>query len=78
MSTRLPSLKPKAVLAALKRGGFFVHHVSGSHYVLKHPDRVGLRVTLPMHNRDMKRGTLASILDQAGLSVEGFLALLGS
>lgn len=76
MSQHLPALKPKAVLRALKRAGFFIHHVSGSHHVLKHPDKPALRVTLPFHNRDLKRKTLLSIIEQSGSSVEAFLGLL--
>jgi predicted RNA binding protein YcfA (HicA-like mRNA interferase family) len=76
MSERLPSLKPREVLQALKRAGFYVHHVSGSHYILKHPDRTDLRVTLPYHNRDLKRRTIASIVDQSGLTQQQFAALL--
>ncbi|MBI3679411.1 MAG: type II toxin-antitoxin system HicA family toxin [Acidobacteria bacterium] len=49
---------------------------TGSHHVLKHPDNPALRVTLAMHNRDLKRKTLMSIIDQAGYSVEEFLGLL--
>jgi predicted RNA binding protein YcfA (HicA-like mRNA interferase family) len=48
----------------LQRAGLFVHHVSGSHYVLRHSDRAELRVTLPWPNRDLKRGT--HILDRTG------------
>jgi predicted RNA binding protein YcfA (HicA-like mRNA interferase family) len=76
MSQRLPALKPKDVLRTLQRVGFFVHHVSGSHYVLKHPDRGPLRVTLPWHNRDLKRGTLVSVIEQAGYTIEEFSKLL--
>ena len=76
MSQRLPALKSKDVLRALERAGFYVHHVSGSHYVLKHPERAALRVTLPWHNRDLKRGTLASILEQSGCTREELLDLL--
>jgi predicted RNA binding protein YcfA (HicA-like mRNA interferase family) len=76
MSRRLPSLKPREVLQALRRAGFFVHHASGSHYVLKHPDNPARRVTLPYHSNDLKRGTLLSIIDEAGLMVEGFIDLL--
>ena len=36
MSRHLPALKPRAVLRALTKAGFFIHHVSGSHYILKH------------------------------------------
>jgi predicted RNA binding protein YcfA (HicA-like mRNA interferase family) len=76
MSRRLPSLTPKDVLRALQRAGFFVHHTSGSHYILKHPDRPTLRVTVAFHNRDLKRRTLESIFEQSGLSVEEFLKFL--
>lgn len=76
MSKRLPSVKPREVLRALGRAGFIIHHTSGSHYVLKHPDSPRLRVTVPYHNKDLKRGTLASILNQAGLSTEEFVDLL--
>ena len=76
MSKRLPSAKPKEVLRALGRAGFVVHHTSGSHYVLKLPDKPILRVTIPYHNKDLKRGTLAAIIAQAGLSTEQFVELL--
>ena len=57
MSHRLPALKPKDVLRLRERERFDVHHVRGSHYVLKHPHRKHLRVTLPWHGKDLKRGT---------------------
>jgi predicted RNA binding protein YcfA (HicA-like mRNA interferase family) len=76
MSPRLPAVKPREVLRALGRAGFIVHHTSGSHYVLKHPERPNLRVTVPYHTKDLKRGTLASILDQAGITAEEFTKLL--
>lgn len=76
MSRRLPPLTPKKILRALQRAGFFVHHTSGSHYILKHPDRPTLRVTVAFHNRDLKRRTLESIVEQSGLSVEEFLKFL--
>ncbi len=76
MSQRLPSLKPREVLHALKRAGFFVHHISGSHYILKHPDHPARRVTLPFHNKDLKRGTLLAIIDEADLTADGFMKFL--
>ena len=76
MSGRLPAAKPKEVLRALARAGFFIHHTSGSHYVLKHPNKPQLRVTVPYHNKDLKRRTLSSIIEQAGLTTEQFVDLL--
>jgi len=76
MSKRLPAAKPREVLRALRKAGFFIHHTSGSHYILKHPDKPHLRVTLPYHNKDLKRKTLSSIIEQAGLTIEQFIDLL--
>jgi predicted RNA binding protein YcfA (HicA-like mRNA interferase family) len=76
MSRHLSALKPRDVLRSLSRAGFAVHHVSGSHYILKRENRAELRVTLPWHGKDLKRRTLTSIIDQAGLTVEEFLDLL--
>jgi predicted RNA binding protein YcfA (HicA-like mRNA interferase family) len=70
---KLPALKPKVVIRALERSGFYVHHVAGSHYILK---KDGLRVTVPYHGKDLKPRTLASIIEQSGLSVEESLELL--
>ena len=34
MARRLPALKPKKVIKALERGGFYTDHVTGSHYIM--------------------------------------------
>jgi predicted RNA binding protein YcfA (HicA-like mRNA interferase family) len=73
---QLPVLKPDRVIRALCRAGFFIHHQRGSHCYLKHPDRPPPLVSVPRHNRDLKRKTLESIIEQAGLTEEQFLALL--
>jgi predicted RNA binding protein YcfA (HicA-like mRNA interferase family) len=69
MTKRLPQVTPREVIAALMRSGFDVHHMTGSHYVLK---RENLRVTVAYHNKNLKRGTLAALIRQAGLSAEQF------
>jgi predicted RNA binding protein YcfA (HicA-like mRNA interferase family) len=76
VSRKLPALKPKDVLRVLEREGFTVHHVSGSHYVLRHAQKTKLFVTLPWHNRDLKRGTVRSIIEQAGYTTDEFADLL--
>jgi len=76
MGQRLPAVKPKEVIRALERAGFFIHHTTGSHYFLKHPDRPRLRVTVAWHNKELKRKTLATIIEQAGYTVEEFIDLL--
>ena len=76
MKGRLPSLRGRAVIAALERGGFRVHHIKGSHHVLRHPSRPRARVVVPVHRRDVPAGTLRAIIKQAGLTVDEFLDLL--
>ena len=75
MSPRLPTLRPREVIRALERAGFFVSRTSGSHHLMKH-QKPGLRVTVPYHATDLKLKTLRSILKQAGLTPEEFLDLL--
>ena len=72
----LPVIRPRQLIRALERAGFVVHHATGSHYFLKHPAKPALRVTVPFHNRDLKRGTFQSIVKQAGFTNEEFLELL--
>jgi predicted RNA binding protein YcfA (HicA-like mRNA interferase family) len=74
--TELPVVTPRRLIRALERAGFFVHHVKGSHHYLKHPDNPALRVSVPFHAKDLKRGTLRSILRQTGLTIEQLVSLL--
>ncbi|MGH1364855.1 MAG: type II toxin-antitoxin system HicA family toxin [Calditrichia bacterium] len=64
------------MIRALKRAGFVFKRQSGSHQMYIHPDRPGNIVVVPFHNRDLKKGTLKSILRQAGLSVEELIDIL--
>ena len=73
---KLPIVKPKRVIAALQRANFFIDHQTGSHARLIHQTQLHRRVTVPMHNKDLKKGTLKSILRQAELSVEEFIKFL--
>jgi predicted RNA binding protein YcfA (HicA-like mRNA interferase family) len=72
---RLPVCTPAEVIRALNRAGFFTDHSTGSHRYFRHPSRPGI-VTVPFHRKDLKRGTLKSILDQAGFSTDEFIKLL--
>jgi predicted RNA binding protein YcfA (HicA-like mRNA interferase family) len=77
VNARLPSLGGRRAIRALERAGFVIRRTHGSHYILSHPDDPARAVTVPVHgNRDLKPGTLRSIVRQAGLSVEEFLELL--
>jgi predicted RNA binding protein YcfA (HicA-like mRNA interferase family) len=47
MSARLPALKSKDVFRALNRAGFYLHHTTGSHYYLKHPENPACELRCP-------------------------------
>ena len=57
----------REVIKRLKAEGWQQVAVKGSHRQFKHPDRPG-RVTVPHPKRDLPKGTLKSILRQAGWS----------
>ena len=73
--SRLPALTPRELVAALKRAGFVEHRQRGSHLFLRHTE-TNLPVMVPIHARDIKRGTLKGILKQAGLTAEELLEYL--
>ena len=55
----------KLVLKMLQKDRWYEVNREGSHIQLKHPIKPG-KVTVPMH-KELKRGTLNSIMKQAGL-----------
>ncbi|MEX0621485.1 MAG: type II toxin-antitoxin system HicA family toxin [Candidatus Woykebacteria bacterium] len=69
--TKLSPQKPREVISKLKKIGFVIDHVSGSHYIMFKP-RTKTRIPVPYHVKDLKTGTLRSIIKQTGLSVEEF------
>lgn len=75
MSSKLPVLKPKEIVAALERADYKTKRQSGSHSVLHKPgfDRL---ITVPIHTKDMPLGTLRAIIRQANLTVDEFMSLL--
>ncbi len=59
---------PKDVVKALRKLGFYVANIKGSHFRLVHAD--GRRVTVAMHPKPLFIGTLHSILRQAEIMRE--------
>jgi len=58
-------MRSAEVIRRLKSDGWVLHHVKGSHYQFKHPERKG-KITVPHPKRDLPAGTLRSIFRQAG------------
>jgi predicted RNA binding protein YcfA (HicA-like mRNA interferase family) len=73
--TKLPrSLSGSQVRRALERAGFYLKRQKGSHMVLRR-DNPFAQVVVPAH-RSIDTGTLASILEAAGLTAEELRKLL--
>jgi predicted RNA binding protein YcfA (HicA-like mRNA interferase family) len=63
------------VVAALRRAGFDVARVKGSHHFLRHAD--GRRTVVPVHSGEtIGPGLLAAILRDCELERDDFTALL--
>lgn len=76
MPDKLPALKAKEVVRALLRAGFYIHHQTGSHARLLHRTKPDLRVTVPVHSKDIPPSLLKRILKQAALTEEEFAMLI--
>ena len=59
-------MKPKDLVKKLENDGWKIVRISGSHYIMKHVEKPGMPV-IPLHNKDLKSGTLNNILKQAEL-----------
>lgn len=73
MSPALADVPLRKVVQALTNAGFTHVRAKGSHAVYQHTN--GRVVVVPQH-ATIKRGTLASILRQAGLTTAEFQQLL--
>ncbi len=69
---KLPRVSGAEVVRALQRLGFEVARQRGSHIVMR---RGASGCVVPNH-RELKTGTLAGVLKQAGVAVEDFTRAL--
>jgi predicted RNA binding protein YcfA (HicA-like mRNA interferase family) len=69
---KLPRTSGPEIVKALQRLGFEVARQRGSHVVMR---RGAAGCVVPNH-REVKVGTLAGVLRQAGVSVEEFISAL--
>lgn len=75
MGRKLPLLKPKDVIKILEKLGFYKFRQKGSHLIMIKDDNEVYQPVIPIHNKDLKKGTLLSIIRQSGLTKTEFLRL---
>ena len=73
--SKLPVVSGKQLCKILGKIGYFTDHQTGSHVILRHEDPPYRRLTVPDH-KEIAKGTLRTILRQAGLTVPEFGKLL--
>ena len=66
---KFPVLKAKELIKLLKKQGFTEHRQKGSHLIMVNFQK-NKQITIPVHNKPLKKGTLAGILRQAEITFE--------
>jgi predicted RNA binding protein YcfA (HicA-like mRNA interferase family) len=74
LSGRLPVVSGAELIVVLEKRGWVAVRQRGSHVRLRHPGRT-VPLVVPLH-RELKRGTLAGILRDAGIDAEEIRGLL--
>jgi predicted RNA binding protein YcfA (HicA-like mRNA interferase family) len=75
--TRLPTVNPNDCIKALEKAGFYTSRHKGSHVQMRRNEPPPARtVPVPTGKKPLPHGTLRSIIRQAGLTVDEFIALL--
>ncbi|ADO83691.1 type II toxin-antitoxin system HicA family toxin [Ilyobacter polytropus] len=59
-------MRSKDLMKIIEKDGWYLVNIKGSHHQFKHPTKKG-RVTIPHPKKDLPKGTIKSILKQAGL-----------
>jgi len=56
----------KELVKLLGKRGFVLDRINGSHYIMVKEGKI---VSVPVHNRDLPKGTLMSIIKKAGINL---------
>ncbi len=70
----MASFKSKEVISILQKLGFIQKRQTGSHLIM-YNSVTKRTIPVPMHNKDLKAGTLRSIIKQAESTEKEFLKL---
>jgi predicted RNA binding protein YcfA (HicA-like mRNA interferase family) len=65
--SNLPALTSKDLIKILEQKGFVLKRTKGSHHFYVHP-KTGHIAVVPMHKKDLPKGTLMAIIKQAGIN----------
>ena len=69
----IPALNARKVISALEKAGFVFVRQKGNHRIYQERNRFPV---IPYHNRDLKKPTIKSIIEQSGMTIEEFIKIL--
>jgi len=72
---KIPVVSAIKVIKVLSKIGYETDHQTGSHIILRHREMPHKRLTVPNH-KEIARGTLKAIIEEAELTVQEFTDLL--
>jgi predicted RNA binding protein YcfA (HicA-like mRNA interferase family) len=72
--SKLPTISGTECVKVLEKIGFYFKRQESSHIILRRNDPFA-QVVVPNH-KELDRGTLRAIIQQAGISVDEFVKLL--
>jgi len=72
---RLPVVSARDAIAAFRKCGYEIDHQTGSHIIMRNTEPPHRRLTIPNH-KELAKGTLRSLIRQAGMTVDEFAQLL--
>ncbi|HUY00700.1 MAG TPA: type II toxin-antitoxin system HicA family toxin [Candidatus Deferrimicrobium sp.] len=73
--SKLPVVSGKELCKILKKIGYHIDHQTGGHIILRNENPPHRRLSIPNH-KEIAKGTLRSIIWQAGLTLTEFKDLL--
>ena len=73
---KVPIVNGANLIKALRKKGFLLNRISGSHHILIHPDKQ-ITISIPVHKgKTLGKGITLAIIKDAGITTEEFLRLL--
>lgn len=73
--SKLPVVSGKDAVRAFSKLHYQLDHQTGSHMILRQDRAPFRRLTIPNH-KEIAKGTLRSLIREAGLTVDEFVGLL--
>ena len=72
---KLSTITSKKLIKALKSLGFEIDHSTGSHFIF-YNSKTKKRAVVPYRKKDLPKGTIMSIIREAGISKKEFENIL--